>query len=154
MFEAGTRVPFIAYWNGKILPTTNDAIISQIDLLASIAKLVKSDERGRDSKDLLSVLMGKSEQGRDELVLEATSRTAFRKGDWVMIPPYKGPAVNKSVNIELGNSSEYQLYNIKDDIGEQNNLASSEKEKLEEMIKAFEEIRGAGYTETEALELK
>ena len=58
------------------------------------------------------------------------------------------------VNIELGNSDEYQLYNLKDDIGEQNNLADSNKEKLEEMFDAFKRIRGNPYNDTEALELK
>ena len=75
-------------------------------------------------------------------MLEATTRTAFRKGDWVMIPPYKGPAVNKMVNIELGNSDTYQLYNLATDIGQQQNLAESHPEKLQEMITEFEKIRG------------
>ena len=98
--------------------------------------------------------MGKSDQGRDELVIEATSRTAFKKGDWVMIPPYKGPAVNEKVQIELGNDSDFQLYNLAEDIGQQNNLANSQPEKLQEMLTAFEAIRGDGYGKTEKLELK
>ena len=98
--------------------------------------------------------MGKSDQGRDELVIEATSRTAFKKGDWVMIPPYEGPAVNEKVQIELGNDSDFQLYNLAEDIGQQNNLANSQPEKLQEMLTAFEAIRGDGYGQTEKLELK
>ena len=95
-----------------------------------------------------------SQQGRDELILEATTRTALRKGDWVLIPPYKGPAVNTSVKIELGNSDDFQLYNLKEDISQKNNLASSNKEKLDEMIATFKKIRGDTYNDTEALELK
>jgi T4 RnlA family RNA ligase len=38
---------------------------------------------------------------REDFVIEATSRTALRKGDWLMIPPYKGPATEKNVNIEM-----------------------------------------------------
>ena len=98
--------------------------------------------------------MGKSNEGREELILEATSRTAFRKGDWVMIPPYKGPALNKMVNIELGNDKEYQLYNLKEDISQQNNLAETNKEKLQEMLTAFEAIRGKNYSNIQQLELK
>ncbi|HSM47342.1 MAG TPA: hypothetical protein VK872_05960, partial [Draconibacterium sp.] len=89
-----------------------------------------------------------------EMILEATSRTALRKGDWVMIPPYKGPAVQSQVNIELGNSSEFQLYNLKDDLGQQNNLAKENPEKLQEMISDFNRIRGEGAQEIQALELK
>jgi arylsulfatase A-like enzyme len=154
LFEAGTRVPFISYWKGKIQPTTTDAIVSQIDILASLASLVGSTDNGQDSQNMLDVFMGKSQQGRDELVLEATTRTALRKGDWVLIPPYKGPARNDNVKIELGNSSEFQLYNLKDDLGEQNNLAETNKEKLEEMMARFKQIRGNAYNDTEALELK
>jgi len=153
LFEAGTRVPFITYWKGHIEPGVSDALVSQLDLLSSLADLVGSDKKGEDSEDLLDVFLGKSKQGRDQIVLEATSRTAFRQGDWAMIPPYEGPAVNKSVNIELGNDMKYQLYNLKDDIGQQTNLAESNPEKLEEMITAFKEIRGEA-DEVEELELK
>jgi hypothetical protein len=59
-----------------------------------------------------------------------------------MIPPYKGRAVNTQVNIELGNSDTYQLYNLATDIGQQLNLADSNPEKLQEMITEFDEIRG------------
>lgn len=154
LFEAGTRVPFITYWKGKIEPHVSDAMVSQVDLLTSMASLAGSEHRSNDSEDLLSVLMGKSDEGRDELVLEATTRTAFRKGDWVMIPPYKGPAKNKQVNIELGNHSDFQLYNLAEDLGQQNNLAESQPEKLQEMIAAFEAIRGADYGSIQQLELK
>jgi arylsulfatase A-like enzyme len=154
LFEAGTRVPFITYWKGHISPSRTDALVSQVDLLTSLAKLAGSDIEGPDSKDLLPVFLGESDQGRDELILEATTRTALRKGDWVLIPPYKGPAVNKSVNIELGNDSEFQLYNLQTDIGQQENLAATEPEKLEEMKQRFLSIRGEDFLETEALELK
>ena len=154
LFEAGTRVPFIIYWKGKIQPTTADAVVTQIDILGSLAKLVGSTDNGQDSQDILDVFMGNSKQGREELILEATTRTALRKGDWVLIPPYKGPEENMQVQIELGNSSEYQLYNLKDDIGEQNNLASSNPGKLQEMLSSFRQIRGEGFDDTEALELK
>jgi arylsulfatase A-like enzyme len=154
LFEAGTRVPFMAYWKGKIEPTVSDALVSHVDLFSSLAKLAGSETRVSDSQELLEVLMGTSKQGREELLLEATSKTALRKGDWVMIPPYKGPAVNQSVNIELGNLPEYQLFNLKDDVGQQNNLAESEPEKLQEMIITFERIRGTGSQKIEQLELK
>lgn len=154
LFEAGTRVPFITYWKGHIAPGTSNALVSQLDLLTSLANLVGSDKKGLDSENLLDVFLGKSKKGRDHIVLEATSRTAFRQGDWTMIPPYDGPAVNKSVNIELGNDKAYQLYNLKEDIGQQKNLAESHPLKLKEMISVYEAIRGEGADEVEALELK
>ncbi|WP_299534353.1 arylsulfatase [Ulvibacterium sp.] len=154
LFEAGTRVPFLTYWKGKINPGVSGAMVSQLDLFSSLAALVGSDESTDDSKNLSDVLLGKTQTGRDELVIEATSRTAFRKGDWAMIPPYEGPAISENVNIELANADDYQLYNLKDDIGQQNNLAEKEPEKLQEMITAFEAVRGMGDTEIQQLELK
>lgn len=154
LYDAGTRVPFITYWKGHIEPGTSDALISQLDLLTSLANLVGSDKKGGDSKNLLDAFLGKSKEGRDQIVLEATGRTAFRKGDWAMIPPYDGRAVNQYVNIELGNDREYQLYNLKDDIGQQKNMAKSDPGKLEEMITAYHEIRGEGSDQVKELELK
>ncbi len=154
LFEAGTRVPFITYWKGTIQPGVSDAMVSQIDLLNSIAALTGSDKRATDSKDFLQTFLGKSDDGREELILEATSRTAYRKGDWVLIPPYGGPAINRLVNIELGNDTIYQLYNLKEDLGQQNNLASSNPEKVTEMIAAYEVIIGHEIQGTEVLELK
>ncbi len=154
LFEAGTRVPFITYWKGKIEPKVSDALVCQLDLLSSLATLVGSDKKGQDSEALLDVFMGTKEQGREELIIEATTKTALRKGEWLMIPPYKGQAINKFVNIELGNNKKYQLYNLKEDSGQQNNLAEINTEKLEEMIKAFEDIRGKEYSKVQKLELK
>ncbi len=154
LFEAGTRVPFISYWKGQIEAGVSDALVSQVDLLSSLASLVGSESRGLDSEEMLDVLMGNSTDGRENLILEATSRTALRQGNWILIPPYDGPAVNTQVNIELGNSKEFQLYNLDEDPGEQNNLASTNPEKLEEMIATFKEIRGEGFGDIQQLELK
>lgn len=154
LFEAGTRVPFMAYWKGTISPKVSDALVSQIDLFNSFARLTGSDQRSEDGEELLDVLLGNSSQGRETLVLEATTRTALRHQNWVMIPPYKGPARNQQVNIELGNDADFQLYDLSTDIGQQQNLASTNKEKLKEMVDLFISIRGEGFVETEALELK
>lgn len=156
LFEAGTRVPFVAWWPGTISPGISDAMISQIDLLASLAKLTNQQypRAEKDSKELLDVLLGKSDEGRHSLILEATTRTAYREGDWAMIPPYRGSAVNTRVNIELGNSDQYQLYNLAEDPGQQNNLAEQNPEKLRDMVRAFEAIRGKDYGNTQPLELE
>ncbi|MEM9260554.1 MAG: arylsulfatase, partial [Bacteroidota bacterium] len=112
LFEAGTRVPFIAYWEGKIKPSVSDALVCQMDLLPSLAELVGATAGAVDGESLLPAFLGEQESGRAALVLEATSRTALRQGDWIMIPPYQGPAIMKQVQIEPGNGDEYQLYNL------------------------------------------
>ncbi|WP_026777282.1 arylsulfatase [Polaribacter sp. Hel_I_88] len=154
LYEAGVRVPFITYWKGKIQPTTSDALVCQVDVLNSISALVGSDASAKDSQNLLATFLGETKSGRENLVIEATTRTAFRKGDWLLIPPYKGKAVLPEVNIEIGNSDVFQLYNLKDDVGQQNNLAASKPVLLQELIKSFEAIRGMDYKNVEAVELK
>lgn len=143
LFEAGTRVPFITFWKGHMHPAVSDALVSQVDLLSSLARLAGSEVRSSDSEELLDVFLGRQFRGREELILEATGRTALRKGDWVMIPPYRGPALIQNVNIENGNAPEYQLYHLKEDIGERNNLAQSQPDKLKALIDRYQEIRGS-----------
>lgn len=141
LFEGGTRVPFITYWKGNIEAQVSDALICQVDLLNSLAQLVGAKESASDSKELLDALLGKSDKGREMLILESKGKTALRKEDWLLIPPYNGPALNKKVNTEIGNSKEYQLYNLKEDIGQQNNLAQSNEEKLAKMITQFSALK-------------
>ena len=154
LFDAGTHVPFITYWKGKIKPNVSNALVSQIDLLSSLAELVGSNVQTQDSEPLLDVLMGTSMQGRENLILEASKKTALRSGDWAMIPPYNGNAINKQVNIELGVSKSYQLYNLKADRSQQHNLAESNSEKLNELIDIYKSIRGNEKVEIKELELK
>jgi arylsulfatase A-like enzyme len=79
LYEAGTRVPFITYWKGKINPQVSDELVTQIDFLNSLSSLIGSDISSTDGVDLSSVFFKNSGNGRDEFVLEATSRTAFRQ---------------------------------------------------------------------------
>lgn len=154
LLEAGTRVPFFTYWKGQIKPLVSDALVCQIDLLESIAKLVNVDVKSTDSQELLDVFTGKSNKGRTNLVIEANTKTAFRQGDWIMIPPYSGDPILEEVNIEMGNDKEFQLYNLKKDIGQKNNLAKAQTKKLKELMKNFELIRGNSYKNVEKIELK
>lgn len=154
LFDAGTHVPFITYWKGKIKPKVSHALVSQIDIFNSLATLVGSEIVSQDSENVLDAFLGKSDVGRTNLVLEANKKTALRSGDWAMIPPYKGNAYNKQVEIELGVSKDYQLYNLKDDRSQQHNLATSSKDKLEELIAIYEGIRGNEKIEIKELELK
>ncbi len=65
-FEGGTRVPFIVRWPARVKPGVSDALVSQVDLLASFAALVGSplnDPRARDSENVLPALLGTSPTG-------------------------------------------------------------------------------------------
>ena len=144
LFDAGTHVPFFAYWKGRIKPTVSDALICQIDLAASLAALTGSTlPAGLDSQNLLPALLGKNKQGRGELLLEAEGRFAFRKGDWVLIPPYNGWAYHYVdmdegiIGNEMGNLPDYALYNLKTDPSQKENLVTQEPERFEQMKDEF-----------------
>ena len=154
MYEAGTRVPFITYWKGKIEPQVSDEVVTQIDFLNSFSSLLGSDIKSNDGVDLSSVFFKNTGEGRDELVIEATSRTAFRQDNWVMIPPYNLAAFNYNVNIELGNSKDYLLFNLDNDVSQQDDLSKSNPSKLNDMITRYEEILGKDKKEAEKLELE
>jgi hypothetical protein len=106
-----------------------------------------------DSQNLLDVFLGKSSKGRKNLVIEANTKTAFRKGDWLLIPPYPGDAVLQEVNIEIACSPTYQLYNLKKDIGQKVDLATKNPKLLKKLIKEFELVRG-DFSKVETIQLK
>lgn len=139
-------MPFITYWKGKIKLQVSDAIVCQVDFLASIAQLIGTSETSTDSENMLDAFLGTSQKGRDHLILEATRKTALRSGDWLYIPAYEGKNYRKEVGIEVGNFPYEQLYNITKDIKQLNNLANSNAEKRSEMKQLFEKLRGKDYT--------
>jgi arylsulfatase A-like enzyme len=136
--EAGTRVPLIISWPGTIAPGVSSAANSQIDFLASFAKLLGKPVPAGDSLDALDVLLGKSAVGRGEIVQEGISGLAMRAGDWKFIPPHRGPVEIK--HMRSGNGPKPQLYNLADDPAETRNLASEHPEKLRELATRLDEI--------------
>lgn len=141
LYEAGTRVPFFIYWKGKIKPAVSDALVCQLDIMASVAELINQPlSREFDSQNILNAFLGKSQKGREELVLEAQGRLAYRAGDWVFIPPYPGIQYSKDTGNEYGNIPQGGLFDLKSDIGQQINLAQINEEKLKEMESDFLKI--------------
>jgi len=150
-FEAGTRVPFIVSWLGNIKKNqVNDALFSQIDLYASLAKLVGGTiptGQAPDSENYLPVLLNKSQQSRTHLIEQSLNSTlSIIVGDWKYIEPSKGPKVNKDTNTELGNSTTPQLYNLKSDPGETNNLAAQFPDKVEALKHLLESVKNKPKT--------
>lgn len=143
VLEGGTRVPFIISWPGQIRPKVSDALVSQIDILASFAGFLKQpipNGDAKDSENLMDVFLGKSDQGRSVYV-EQGSTLAIVKDGWKFIVPNSGAAYDKLVGIETGNSMKPQLYNLKEDIGEKNNLADQDPEKVKELDDLLKRIK-------------
>lgn len=145
MFDGGTRVPFLLRWTGTVDPGESSAIVSHVDFVASFASLVGvplDTNAAPDSLNVLSVLLGRTENGRHELVTEGTqAKTVLRQGDWVFIPPHDGPPISNTTGIETGNLSEAQLYDLSQDIGQIKNVAAERDDVLNKMRDRLREIR-------------
>ncbi len=134
IYEGGTREPFLARWPGHIRPGTSDALICQVDLLASLASLAgaKLDHAaGPDSFNVLPALLGQSKSGRDHLV-EQANRLALRQGSWKLIQG------NEKLPAEL--------YNLSDDVAEAKNVAAQNPERMRNMAASLDRVREAGRT--------
>lgn len=155
LFDAGTHVPFFVYWKGKIKPVVSDALVCQMDLMASIAKLIGSKTPdGLDSQNYIETLLGKSNKGRTELILECQGKLAIRAGEWVAIPPYKGPDTNLTGN-ELGNLPQWGLFNVANDPGQRVNVADKEPAVLKKLQTQFFDLTKGYYkAEVDEVELK
>lgn len=144
-YEGGTRVPVITYWPGQIEPAENNALIGQVDFLASLADLVgvKLDhgKSAPDSKHLLSVLLGRSREGRKEL-LEESFTMALRSGDWKYIDPAKGktPDWLKNKDGPMGLQATPQLYNLEDDPKENHNLSDEYPDVVKKLSRELTKI--------------
>ena len=91
-WEGGHRVPFIARWPGRIeAGSVSDALVSNIDLLATVAALtgrkLGADE-GPDSFDLLPAFTGPAgTEVRGSLLIAPAQpkNLSLRRGDWMYI---------------------------------------------------------------------
>jgi len=142
-FEGGTRVPFVVRWPGHVSAGTSNALVCQIDLLASLARLTGQSLGSadlRDSSDVLNALLGKSKTGRTELVEEAGA-LSLRQGSWKYIEPNNKQKINANTNTELGNDSVPQLYDLSRDPGEIQNVATGNPDRVKSMATVLERIR-------------
>jgi arylsulfatase A-like enzyme len=121
IYEGGTRVPLIIRWPGHIEAGVSAATINQIDFLASFAAFLGVDlapDQGIDSRNVWPALMGKDPVGTPLLIEEARG-VALRLENWKYIA---GRGKNPG-----------ELYDLSKDIGEQENLISSEAERALKM---------------------
>jgi arylsulfatase A-like enzyme len=144
-FDGGTRVIFIASWKGKIKKGVSDALFSQIDLMASFAELTGKSMpagAGPDSHNNLNKLLGKAGRGREWVVEHSSNgRLSIIKGDWKFIEPGPGEKVQENTNTETGNDQMPQLYNLRTDIGEKNNLATENQAIVKELTILLQKIK-------------
>ena len=154
LFEGGAKVPFIVHWPGRVRPGVSDALFCQLDLYASLAALLKLKTPPMDSQNQLAALLGKNKKGRQELVLEASGRLAYRSGTYAFIPHHQGAALLKEVNIESGSSPSAQLYDLRSDPAQKNNLAGSSAKLVAKLEQAMQKAVGAQQKISGDIQLK
>ncbi len=145
-FEAGTRVPFIVHWTGNVRPGISNALVSQIDMLGTLAELVGIDlaeARKFDTQNQLPAWLGNDFKGRDYVIGAASSLTVLTS-EWKYIEPNKGNAYSLHTNTELGNNPEEQLYNITIDRGEYDNVTGENPLMVKFMKQILEEEKAKG----------
>jgi arylsulfatase A-like enzyme len=145
-FDGGTRVPMIVRWPGRVKPGVSDALVDQVDFLASFAALTGqalARDDAPDSFDVRGALLGTSATGRDALV-EQGGALSLIAGRWKLISPREGPKVHHETAIELGNDPQPQLYDLSVDLGERQNVAAEHPEVVRELSARMARIRQDG----------
>lgn len=137
MYEGGVRVPFVMQWKGTIPPgQVFTKPVSSFDIFATAAanaKHVTAPEQV-EGVDLVPYLTGKKEgRPHETLYWRQGGKAGLRHGDWKIVRMGKRK--------EFG-PSKWELYDLSQDISEENNLAQSNPEQLEELIKIWEELNG------------
>lgn len=81
-FEAVTRVPLIVHWPGKVKSGISNALVSQIDLFATLAALTGTDKNHtipEDSRNQHSAWLGNEPEGRDYVIGAVSSLTLLSR---------------------------------------------------------------------------
>jgi len=137
LYEGGIRVPTIARWPSKIAAgSESDHISAFWDLYPTFAEVAEIPvEKNIDGISMLPTLLGKDGQQQHEYLYwefhEKGGRIAVRKGDWkaVRYGVLKNP------------DSPLELYNLAEDIGEENNVAEQHPELIAEMNEIIQNAR-------------
>ena len=136
-YEGGCRVPCLVVWPEMVQPGSKcKEIISTIDFyptLLEMAGIAHNPKQIIDGISIVPLLKGQPKLDREAIFchfphyVPATQNlpcTWVRKGDWKLLRLYgEGP----------DRSNGYELYNLKDDVGEASNLAQKYPQKVKEL---------------------
>jgi arylsulfatase A-like enzyme len=130
LYEGGVRVPLIVRWPGRIKGGTVSSEVGAFwDFLPTAAEIAQAKVTGQfDGVSLLPTLLSKPQTNRHDFLYwefhERGFQQAARMGDWKAVRPQAGAPI--------------ELYNLKTDVGEQQNVAAQNPEvvaKMEDYLK-------------------
>ena len=142
-YEGGIRVPFLVRWPG-VVPTgkVSDEPVCSVDLFPTILEAAGQELPAGREIDGISLLAhiksgGEAPLGREELIWHFPHYrhspgpySIIRQGDYKLIKFWEGI---------------YELYNLKDDLGEEKNLADRMPEKVQALDKQLlKRLNGMG----------
>lgn len=143
LYEGGIRTPFSISWPNVVeAGTRTDHISAFWDFLPTMAEVLDVDlDVTVDGISYLPTLIGAGEQKKHEYLYwelpEFGGRQAVRKGNW------------KAVRYDFSRGGRIQLYDLSEDIGEENDLAEMYPDKVAE----FDSIMRSARTESDIFKL-
>lgn len=145
LYDAGTRIPLIVYWQDHIKAGNQEGHFSQIDLFRSLAAFIGQSPDKKiafDSQNRIKVLLGDEETDRNYVVQQNLNNTlGITHREWKYIEPSNHPEREFWTNIELGNHPGSQLYNIEKDPSETTDVSQHYPEIVRMMSTALDSIR-------------
>lgn len=166
-WEGGHRVPFIASWPGRIRAgQVSTQLTNTTDIFATLASVVDyrlKQSDATDSYDMLPAMLGIQDEVKSirPHMLTQSFRGEFqlRSGDWKYLDHQgsggnsydKGPLQKYALPEKVADAPG-QLYNLKDDPGETNNLYFVNQAKREQMKTLLERLKVSGRSAPEIRE--
>ena len=144
-FEGGQRVPCLIRGPGIPAGTVCSELTGTIDVLPTIAALTETKlpvDRKIDGMDVSGLWNGTEEQSPRKEFLYYTSQgkiEGIRRGDWKLLVK-NGRAQKGQGNNRKSAEPEVFLFNLIEDLGEQNNLVAEHPEKVDELRDAMEKM--------------
>lgn len=151
-YEGGIRVPMFVYWKGRVPEGTKTEVpVTNLDFYPTFLEVVgikKPANKILDGKSILPVLTGKDTLEERPLFwhFPIYLQAYLKEGDPTQDPLFR---TRPGSSIRLGNwkliqyfeNNDLELYNLKDDIGEKNNLATKKTKKLSKLLGKLEKWR-------------
>ena len=139
--DGGIRTPFIARWPGKIKAgTVSDHVSGFQDLLPTVAELSGTElKTATDGLSFVPTLTGQGEQKQHDHLYwhfdEQGGKRAVLQWPWKLIHLNTGAGRDKAKGKNQGKPKplEVQLFNLDDDIAEQNNVADQHPELVKQL---------------------
>ncbi len=146
IYEGGHRVPLIVRWPGHIQAgQKTNALACLTDIYSTLQELTQQPRQstgGEDGFSLLGVFGGADSSCRDSLISHSVSgRFAIRQGNWKLClcagsGGWSAPKDNIAIKQGL---PPMQLFNLKEDRAEKNNLLDKYPAKVKELLRLLDQ---------------